>query len=44
VWDELADGRCSQVVLDFLLTTDVGRQVPVVEQDDAVSTVSELEV
>jgi len=30
-------------VLDFLSTTDVGRRVPVVE-DDAVSAVSELEV
>ena len=30
-------------MLDFLSTTDVGRRVPVVG-DDAVSTVSELEV
>jgi len=30
-------------VLDFLLTTDVGRRVPGVE-DDAVSAVLELEV
>ena len=44
MWDQLADGRFSQVVLDFLLTKDVGRQVPVVEQDDDVSAVSELEV
>jgi len=27
VRDLLADGRCSQAVLDFLLTTDVGRRV-----------------
>ena len=40
----LADGRCSQEVLDFLLTTDVGRRVPGAEEDDAVSAVSELEV
>jgi len=26
--DLLADGRCSQAVLDFLFTTDVGRLVP----------------
>jgi len=43
VRDLLADGRCSQAVLDFLSTTDVGRRVPV-EEDDAVSPVSELEV
>ena len=44
MWDQLADGRCSQVVLEFLSTTDMGRQVLVVEEDDAVSAVSELEV
>jgi len=43
VRDLLADGRCSWAVLDFLSTTNVGRWVPAVE-DDAVSTVSELEV
>jgi len=43
VRDLLADGRCSRAVLDFLSTTDVGRRVPAVE-DDAVSTVSELQV
>jgi len=31
-------------VLDFLSTTDVGRRVSGVEEDDAVSAVSELEV
>ena len=31
-------------MLDFLLTTDVGRRVPGVEEEDAVSAVSELEV
>ena len=35
--------RCSRAVLDFLLTTDVGRRVPALE-DDTVSVVSELEV
>jgi len=44
VQDLLADGRCSRAVLDFLSTTDVGRRVPGVEEDDAVSAVSELEV
>jgi len=44
VRDLRADGRCSQTVLDFLSTTDVGRWVPGVEEDDAVSAVSELEV
>jgi len=42
--DLLADGRCSQAVLDFLSTKDVGRRVPGVEEDDTVSAVSELEV
>jgi len=44
VRDLLADGRCSRVVLGFLSSTDMGRRVPQVEQDDAVSAVSELEV
>ena len=39
--DLLADGRCSQAVLDFLSTTDVGRLVPA--GDDAGSEVSEWE-
>jgi len=39
----LADERCGRAVLDFLSTTDVGRRVPVGEED-AVSAVSELEV
>jgi len=43
VRDLLGDGRCSQAVLDFLATTDVGRRAPA-EEDDAVSAVSELEV
>ena len=44
VQDLLANGKCSQAVLDFLSTTDVGMQVPGVEEDDAVSAVSELGV
>jgi len=40
--DLLADGRCSQAVLDFLSTTDVGRLVPV--EEDAGSEVSEWEL
>jgi len=43
VLDLLADRRCSQAVLGFLSSTDVGRRVPA-EEDDAVSAVSELEV
>ena len=38
----MADERCSVAVLDFLSTTDVGRRVPV-EEDDAVRVVSEME-
>jgi len=37
--DFLADGRCSQSVLDFLSTTDVGKLVPA--EEDAGSEVSE---
>jgi len=44
VWDLLADGRCSQTVLDFLSTTDMGMQMPGVEENDTVSAVSELEI
>ena len=44
VRDLLADGRCGRVVLDFLSTTDVGRRALGVEEGDAVSAVSELEV
>ena len=43
VRDLLADGRCVRAVLDFLSITDVGKRVPV-EEEDAVSAVSELEV
>jgi len=39
--DLLADGRCSQAVLDFLSTTDVGRLV--LAEEDAGSEVSEWE-
>jgi len=35
--DFLADGRCSQSVLDFLSTTEVGRQVPAEEDAGARS-------
>ena len=37
--DLLADERCSQAILDFLASTDVGRRVPA-EENDAVSAVS----
>jgi len=40
--DLLADGRCSQAVLDFLSTTDVGRPVPA--EEDVGSEVSEWEL
>jgi len=39
--DLLSDGSCSQAVLDFLSTTDVGRLVPV--EEDARSEASEWE-
>jgi len=42
VRDLLADGRCGRAVLDFLSSTDVGRLVPPLkEEDDAGSVVSE---
>jgi len=42
--DLLADRRCSQAVLDFLTSTEVGKTVPaVVEEDGAGSEVSEGE-
>jgi len=41
----LADKRCSQAVLDFLSSTDVGKIVPAVEvEDDAGSEASEWEL
>ena len=43
VKDVLAGERCSRAVLDFLTATDVGRRV-LVEEEDAVSAVSEVEV
>ena len=33
IQDLLADGRCSQAVLDFLTTTSVGKIVPTAEED-----------
>jgi len=39
-----ADQRCSQAVLDFLSSTDVGRLAPPLEEEDAVSAVSEMEM
>jgi len=45
IQDLLADRRCSQAVLDFLTSTDVGRIVPAVEEEaDAGSEVSEWEL
>jgi hypothetical protein len=43
VRDLLADPRCSQPVLDFLSTTDVGRRAPP-PAEDAESEVSEWEL
>jgi len=42
--DLLADERCSQAVLDFLSTTDVGRLVPPEEEGDTGSEGSEWEL
>jgi len=39
-----AEVGCSQAVLDFLSSTDVGRIVPAVEVDDAESEASEWEL
>jgi hypothetical protein len=39
--DLLADARCSQSVLDFLSTTDVGRRVPAPPEDGAQGEASE---
>jgi len=44
VRDLLADGRCSQAVLDFLSSTDVGRLVPSEEEMDTGSEASEWEL
>jgi len=44
VRDLLADGRCERAVLDFLSSTDVGRLAPPLEEEDAVSAVSEMEM
>jgi hypothetical protein len=40
--DFFADERCSQTILDFLATTDVGRRIPDPAKEDAQSEVSEL--
>src|ERR1700712_1722178 len=43
--DLFADPRCSQAILDFLATTQVGRRVPKPEEeDDAQSEASEWEL
>ena len=43
--DLLANRRCRQAVLDFLSCTDVGRLVPLLEEEgDAGSEVSEWEL
>lgn len=39
--DVFADERCSQVILDFLSSTEVGRWMPVAAEEDAASEVSE---
>jgi len=44
VQDLLVDERCVQAVLNFLSTTDVGRLASPLEEDDAVSAVSEMEM
>ena len=40
--DLLVDGRCSQAVLEFLSTTDVGKRVPA--EEDAESEASKWEL
>jgi hypothetical protein len=42
--DLLADTRCSQLVLNFLCTRDVRRQVPPPAEDDGQSDASEWEL
>jgi len=42
--DLLADERSVRPVLDFLSTTDVGRLAPPLEEEDAMSAVSEMGV
>ena len=46
VRDLFADPRCSQAILDFLATTQVGRRVPKPEEEeeDAKSEASEWEL
>jgi len=39
-----AESECSQSLLDFLSSTDVGKTVPATEVDDAVSEASEWEL
>jgi len=41
--DLLVGERCSRAALDFLTSTDLGRQVPA-EEEDTVSEVPEVEV
>jgi len=43
IWDLLADERYSRAVLEFLSSTDVGRQLSAAEED-TVSEVSEAEL
>jgi hypothetical protein len=42
--DHFVNTRCSQPVLDFLSTTDVGRRVPPPAEDDTQSEASEREL
>jgi hypothetical protein len=44
VRDLMGDERCSRAVLDFLATTDVGRRVPALAEEDTQSEVSEWEL
>jgi hypothetical protein len=41
--DLLADMRCSQAILEFLATTDVGRRAPDPAGDDIRNEMSEQE-
>jgi hypothetical protein len=44
VRDLFVDERCSQAILDFLATTDVGRRLPTPAEEDAQSEASEHEL
>ena len=42
--DLFADERCSRAILDFLATTDVGRRISELAEEDIRSEISEWEI